>query len=42
MRVLLVRHGESTWNARGLWQGRADPGLSPRGAAEVAAVARIN
>ncbi len=30
-RVLLVRHGESTWNAEGRWQGRADPPLSPDG-----------
>ncbi|MGI8755826.1 MAG: histidine phosphatase family protein [Acidimicrobiales bacterium] len=30
-RILLVRHGESTWNADGRWQGQADPPLSPRG-----------
>ncbi|HEX7166840.1 MAG TPA: histidine phosphatase family protein [Acidimicrobiales bacterium] len=30
-RVLLLRHGESTWNAEGRWQGWADPPLSPRG-----------
>jgi probable phosphoglycerate mutase len=30
-RVLLVRHGESTWNVEGRWQGRADPPLSPEG-----------
>ena len=29
--IVLVRHGESEWNARGLWQGQADPPLSPRG-----------
>ena len=29
--VLLVRHGQSTWNAEGLWQGWADPPLSPLG-----------
>jgi glucosyl-3-phosphoglycerate phosphatase len=33
-RLLLVRHGESTWNARGLWQGQADPPLSERGEAQ--------
>lgn len=27
-RVLLVRHGQSTWNAEGRWQGWADPPLS--------------
>lgn len=29
--ILLVRHGESTWNAALRWQGQADPPLSPRG-----------
>jgi broad specificity phosphatase PhoE len=38
-RILLVRHGQSTWNADGRWQGRADPPLSDLGQrqAEVAA-----
>jgi broad specificity phosphatase PhoE len=38
-RILLVRHGQSTWNAEGRWQGRADPPLSDLGRrqAEVAA-----
>ena len=31
VRLLMVRHGESTWNARGLWQGQADPQLTERG-----------
>ncbi|MGQ0678618.1 MAG: histidine phosphatase family protein [Actinomycetota bacterium] len=31
VRLLVIRHGESTWNARALWQGQADPPLSPRG-----------
>ncbi|HXH58834.1 histidine phosphatase family protein [Iamia sp.] len=30
-RILLVRHGESTWNATGRWQGQADPPLTDRG-----------
>ena len=30
-RFLLVRHGESTWNAAGRWQGWADPPLSEVG-----------
>jgi broad specificity phosphatase PhoE len=30
-RLLLVRHGQSTWNADGRWQGRADPPLSDLG-----------
>ncbi len=31
MRLLLVRHGESTWNAERRWQGQADPPLSAHG-----------
>lgn len=34
VRLLVVRHGESTWNARGLWQGQADPPLTARGEAQ--------
>jgi probable phosphoglycerate mutase len=30
-RLLLVRHGESEWNASGRWQGWADPPLSELG-----------
>jgi broad specificity phosphatase PhoE len=30
-RLLLVRHGESTWNVAGRWQGHADPPLSDLG-----------
>lgn len=30
-RLLLVRHGESIWNAEGRWQGAADPPLSEAG-----------
>ncbi|QXC60126.1 histidine phosphatase family protein [Aquihabitans sp. G128] len=30
-RILLVRHGESVWNADGRWQGQADPPLTDRG-----------
>jgi broad specificity phosphatase PhoE len=29
--VWFIRHGESTWNAEGRWQGQADPPLSERG-----------
>ncbi len=29
--LILIRHGESEWNAAGLWQGQADPPLSERG-----------
>jgi broad specificity phosphatase PhoE len=31
IRLLIVRHGESTWNAQSRWQGQADPPLSPLG-----------
>lgn len=29
--ILLVRHGQSEWNAQGRWQGTADPPLSAAG-----------
>ncbi len=38
-RVLIVRHGESTWNALRKWQGRADPPLSARGESQAARAA---
>jgi probable phosphoglycerate mutase len=38
-RVLLIRHGQSTWNAAGRWQGHADPPLSELGEAQAAAAA---
>jgi broad specificity phosphatase PhoE len=40
-RLLLVRHGESEWNASGRWQGWADPELTELGMrqAKVAATA---
>ena len=37
--MLLVRHGESTWNVEGRYQGRLDPPLSPRGQEQVQALA---
>src|SRR5512141_227894 len=39
-RLLLLRHGESTWNAEHRWQGWLDPPLSPKGEAQAAARAR--
>ncbi|MEY4371658.1 MAG: hypothetical protein RL219_427 [Actinomycetota bacterium] len=30
-RILVIRHGQSTWNAAGRWQGQADPPLTPVG-----------
>ncbi len=38
-RLLVVRHGESTWNADGRWQGQADPPLSALGARQAEAAA---
>ncbi len=37
MELLLIRHAESEWNARGLWQGHADPPLSSTGRAQAEA-----
>ena len=31
LRLLCIRHAESTWNALGRWQGQADPPLSEAG-----------
>lgn len=36
-RLILVRHGESDYNARDILQGQADPPLSPRGREQAAA-----
>ena len=36
-RLLLLRHGQSAWNAEGRWQGWADPPLSPLGEAQATA-----
>ncbi len=38
-RLLLVRHGESIWNAEGRWQGTANPPLSEAGRAQAAQLA---
>src|SRR5262252_560247 len=35
--LVLLRHGESTWNAEGLFTGWVDVGLSDKGAAEAVA-----
>lgn len=38
--MLLVRHGQSEWNALGRWQGQADPDLSELGREQAHAAAR--
>src|SRR4051812_2283176 len=40
-RLILVRHGESTWNAEERLQGQLDPPLSERGREQSRALARI-
>lgn len=37
--LLLVRHGQTAWNAAGRWQGHADPALSNLGREQVRALA---
>jgi broad specificity phosphatase PhoE len=39
-RVLLIRHGQSEWNATGRWQGQADPPLTDLGRHQAAHAAR--
>ena len=39
VRILLVRHGQSEWNAEGRWQGQADIPLSDLGRRQAAAAA---
>ena len=39
-RLLLLRHGESTWNVERRWQGWLDAPLTPAGEAQAAARAR--
>lgn len=40
-RVVLVRHGQSTWNASRRWQGHGGSGLSPLGVAQARATAAV-
>lgn len=39
--LVLVRHGQSEWNARNLFTGWRDPGLTARGREEAEAAARM-
>ena len=40
-RLLVLRHGESTWNVEGRWQGWLDAPLTPTGEEQAAARARV-
>ena len=40
MNVCIARHGETTWNLAGRYQGRRESDLSPRGEAQALALAR--
>jgi broad specificity phosphatase PhoE len=39
-RLLLIRHGQTSWNAAGLWQGHGNPELSVEGRAQADRLAR--
>jgi len=39
-KFLLIRHGQSTWNAAGRWQGHGDPPLSEQGCTQVESAAK--
>lgn len=41
VRILLVRHGQSEWNAIGKWQGRSDTALSELGQAQARAACAL-
>ena len=38
-KLILIRHGESEWNAKGLWTGWTDIGLSEKGKSEAKVIA---
>jgi broad specificity phosphatase PhoE len=38
--MLLIRHGQTSWNAAGLWQGHGDPDLTDEGRAQADRLAR--
>ena len=38
VRIILIRHGETTWNVEGRYQGQEDIPLSPKGIAQGKAV----
>ena len=40
-RILVLRHGQSEWNALGRWQGQADPPLTPLGEQQARRAGRL-
>ena len=38
--LVILRHAQSEWNAAGLWQGQADPELSPEGRRQASAAGK--
>ena len=40
-RLILIRHGESLWNAKGLWTGWRDIGLTEKGRQEALFAAKV-
>lgn len=40
-KLLLIRHGQSEWNAKGLWTGWTDIGLSDKGKEEAKEIAHV-
>jgi len=40
-KMLFIRHGQSTWNEAGRWQGRADPPLSEFGEQQAHTAAKV-
>jgi len=40
-RILVIRHGQSTWNAQGRWQGQADPPLTAVGETQALQAASV-
>ena len=39
--LVILRHAQSEWNAAGLWQGQADPELSPEGRRQASAAGKV-
>lgn len=40
-KLILARHGESVYNAQGIWTGHLDPDLSPKGEGHAKAIGKV-